>query len=115
MRRSEPGGVAHAGEFETAVMLYLRPDLVRMDRAVRELGQLNFPFFNWDHPEPSGLAWQDWWSRMSESGICGDPTVATAEFGRAVLETIVENVARFISDFRRIPLRPRRDLHSSGL
>jgi creatinine amidohydrolase len=112
-RRSEPGGIAHAGEFETAVMLYLRPDLVRMDRAVREMGQLRFPFFNWDHPEPSTLAWQDWWSRMSESGVCGDPTVATAEFGKAVIETIVENVVRFVSDFRAIPLRPRRDLHRS--
>jgi creatinine amidohydrolase len=113
MRRSEPGGIAHAGEFETAVMLYLRPDLVHMDRAVREMGQLHIPFFNWDHPEPSVLSWQDWWSRISESGVCGDPTVATAEFGRAVLETIVENVARFISEFRGIPLRPRRDLHGS--
>jgi creatinine amidohydrolase len=109
MRRSEPGGIAHAGEFETAVMLYLRPDLVRMDRAVREMGQLRFRFFNWDHPEPSALAWQDWWSRMSESGVCGDPTVATAEFGRAVMETIVENVVRFVADFRAILLRPRRD------
>lgn len=113
MRRSAPGGIAHAGEFETAVMLYLRPDLVQMDRAVRELGQLRFPFFNWDHPEPSALAWQDWWSRMSESGVCGDPTVATAEFGRAVMETIVGNLVRFISDFRAIPLRPRRDMHRS--
>jgi creatinine amidohydrolase len=113
MRRSEPGGIAHAGEFETAVMLHLRPDLVQMGRAVREMGQLQIPFFNWDHPEPSALSWQDWWSRMSENGVCGDPTVATAEFGKAVLETIVENVARFISGFRSIPLRPRRDLHGS--
>jgi creatinine amidohydrolase/Fe(II)-dependent formamide hydrolase-like protein len=51
---------------------------------------------------------------MSESGVCGDPTVATAEFGRAVLETVVENVAQFILEFRRIPLRPRRDLHGSA-
>jgi creatinine amidohydrolase len=111
MRRSGPGGVAHAGEFETAVMLYLCPHLVQMDRAVREIGQLRFSFFNWDHPEPSALSWQDWWSRMSKSGVCGDPTVATAEFGGAVLETIVANLARFIVDFRQIPLRPKRDLH----
>jgi creatinine amidohydrolase len=112
MRRSAPGGVAHAGEYETAMMLHLRPDLVQMDQAVRESGQIKLEHFNWDHPEPSILAWQDWWSRMSESGVCGDPTVATAEFGRALFETTVENLRRFVREFRTIPLRPRRDLHA---
>lgn len=114
MRRSESGGVAHAGEYETAMMLHLRPDLVQMDKAVREIGQLKLEYFNWDHAEPSPLSWQDWWSRMSESGVCGDPTVATAEFGRALLETTVENLVRLVREFRSIPVRPRRDLHSGG-
>jgi len=113
MRRSGPGGVAHAGEYETAMMLYLRPDLVQMEKAVTEMGQLKQTFFNWDHGEPSVLSWQDWWSRMSESGICGDPTVATAEFGQALFETTVQNLIQFVRDFRTLPLRPRRDLHSS--
>ncbi len=112
MRRSAPGGVAHAGEYETAMMLHLRPDLVQMDKAVRELGQIKLRYFNWDHPEPSVLAWQDWWSRMSKSGVCGDPTVATADFGHALFETTVENVLAFVKDFRTIPVRPRRDLHA---
>jgi len=113
MRRSAPGGVAHAGEYETAMMLHLRPDLVQMDRAVREEGQIKIEYFNWDHPEPSILSWQDWWSRMSPggTGVCGDPTVATAEFGRALFETTVENMVRFVRAFRTIPVRPRRDLH----
>jgi creatinine amidohydrolase len=110
MRRSEPGGVAHAGEYETAMMLYLRPDLVQMDKAVREMGQIKLEHFNWDHPEPSILSWQDWWSRMSGSGVCGDPTVATAEFGKALFETTVENMIKFVREFRTIPTRPRRDL-----
>jgi creatinine amidohydrolase len=112
MRRSAPGGVAHAGEYETAMMLYLRPDLVQMDKAVREFGQVKLEYFNWDHPEPSILAWQDWWSRMSETGVCGDATVATAEFGQALFETTVENFVRFVREFRTIPVRPRRDLHA---
>jgi creatinine amidohydrolase len=111
MRRSAPGGVAHAGEYETAMMLHLRPDLVQMERAVREEGQLKIENFNWDHPEASILSWQDWWSRMSESGVCGDPTVATAEFGAALFETTVENMVRFVRALRTLPLRPRRDLH----
>jgi creatinine amidohydrolase len=111
LRRSGSGGVAHAGEYETAMMLHLRPDLVQMDRAVHEIGQIEIEYFNWDHAGPSVLAWQDWWSRMSKSGVCGDPTVATAAFGRAVFETTVDNLVRFVRAFRTIPLRPRRDLH----
>jgi creatinine amidohydrolase len=113
MRRSEPGGVAHAGEYETAMMLHLRPDLVQLDKAVREIGQLKLEYFNWDHPEPSVLSWQDWWSRMSESGVCGDATVATAEFGQALFETTVGNFVRLVREFRTIPVRPRRDQHSA--
>jgi creatinine amidohydrolase len=112
MRQSGPGGVSHACEYETAMMLHLRPDLVQMDKAVRELGQLKLEHFNWDYAEPSVVAWQDWWSRMSESGVCGDPTTATAEFGRALFETTVSNLLRLVREFRTIPLRPRRDLHS---
>jgi creatinine amidohydrolase len=114
MRRSGPGGIGHAGEYETAMMLHLRPDLVQMDRAVREIGQLKLEHFSWDHSEPSVLSWQDWWSRMSESGVCGDPTVATAEFGHALFETTVANFVRFVREFRTIPVRPRRDLHAKG-
>jgi creatinine amidohydrolase len=113
MRRSEPGGVAHAGEYETAMMLHLRPDLVQLDKAVREIGQLKLEYFNWDHPEPSVLSWQDWWSRMSESGVCGDATVATAEFGQALFETTVGNFVRLVREFRTIPVRRRRDRHSA--
>jgi len=115
MRRSVPGGIAHAGEYETAMMLHLRPDLVQMDKAVQEMGQLQFAFFNWDHPEPSILAWQDWWSRMSDSGICGDPTVATAEFGQALFETTVNNLVRFLDGYRGIPVRSRHDAHLPAL
>jgi creatinine amidohydrolase len=112
MRRSGWGGMAHAGEYETSMMLHLRPDLVQMDKAVREIGQLKLEHFNWDHPEPSVLSWQDWWSRMSESGVCGDPTVATASFGQALFETTVDNLVRLVREFRSIPLRPRRDQHA---
>ena len=81
---------------------------------VREIGQLKLRYFNWDHHEPNVLSWQDWWSRMSGSGVCGDPTVATAEFGHALFETTVENLIAFVREFRAIPLRPRRDLHAEG-
>jgi creatinine amidohydrolase len=111
-RRSPAGGIAHAGEYETAMMLHLRPDLVQMDKAVMEEGQLKLKYFNWDHPEPSAITWNDWWSRISKSGVCGDPTVASAEFGRLVFEQTVENFIELVREFRAIPVRRRADLHA---
>jgi creatinine amidohydrolase/Fe(II)-dependent formamide hydrolase-like protein len=48
---------------------------------------------------------------MSAGGVCGDPTVAPAEFGRALFETTVENFVRFVRALGALPVRPRRDMH----
>ncbi len=110
-RKSEYGGIGHACEYETAMMLYLRPDLVQMDKAVKEMGQLSLKYFNWDHPTPSAFAWMDWWSRFSETGIAGDPTVATREFGEFLFNATVERMIDLLREFKQIPIRERKDHH----
>ena len=80
-RKSEHGGIGHACEYETSMMLYLRPDLVQMDKAAKEMGVLASKYYNWDHPYPAVYTWMDWWSRFSQTGVAGDPTVATRELG----------------------------------
>jgi creatinine amidohydrolase len=112
-RRSAPGGIAHACEYETSMMLYLRPDLVEMSQAQADFGQLSLKYFNWDEGRPSPLAWQDWWSRFSKDGVAGDPTVATAEFGARLFEVTVERFIELVREFRTIRVRPRVDHHPS--
>ena len=75
--------MAHACELETSLYLAIRPELVQMDRAVREI-----PDWESEH------AWMDWsdgplsvkgqWSGWTESGVIGDATAATVEKGRAM-------------------------------
>ncbi|MGB8645577.1 MAG: creatininase family protein [Anaerolineae bacterium] len=110
-RRSAYGGIGHACEYETSMMLYLRPDLVQMDKAVKEMGQLDLKYFNWDHPTPAVYSWMDWWSRFSQTGVAGDPTVATRELGELLFNATVERMIDLLGEFRQIPLRPRHDLH----
>jgi creatinine amidohydrolase len=110
-RKGGPGSVGHACEYETAMMLHLHPDLVQMDKARRDIGQLKLKYFNWDHPEPSAYAWQDWWSRFSAEGVCGDAAAATAEFGRRMFEVTVERFVEMAREFRTIPIRERVDHH----
>jgi creatinine amidohydrolase len=45
---------------------------------------------------------------LSKTGIWGDPTLATREKGRVVVEAMVDGMLREIDSLRRAPLPPRR-------
>ncbi|MBI3241072.1 MAG: creatininase family protein [Chloroflexi bacterium] len=111
-RKGGFGSVGHACEYETAMMLHLHPGLVQMDKAYRDIGQLKLKYFNWDYPEPSAYAWQDWWSRFSKEGICGDAAAATPEFGKRMFELTVERFVEMVREFQMIEIKPRVDHHS---
>jgi creatinine amidohydrolase len=110
-RRGGPGSVGHACEYETAMMLHLHSDRVQMDKAARDIGQLKLKYFNWDYPEPSAFAWQDWWSRFTQNGVCGDASAATPEFGQRMFDVTAERFVALVREFQRIPIRPRVDHH----
>lgn len=110
-RKSGPGGISHACEWETSLMLHLRPDLIDMRKAVSESGLPKLKYFNWDWPEPSAYTWQDWWSRFSVTGTYGDATVATKEFGALLFETYVTSLIELVREFKTIPIKPRVDHH----
>src|SRR5947209_9232124 len=110
----QPGGMAHACELETSLYLAIHPELVQMDRAVREIP-------DWD----SENVWMDWndgplsikgqWSGWTESGVIGDATVATAEKGRLWLDQAVREIAGHIDELARREPRPGRDHHEGAL
>ena len=97
--------MGHAGEYETPMMLHILPGDVKMEKALREIGQLKMKYFNSDYPDPSAFGWQDYWSRFSQNGICGDATAATAESGRILFEATVSRFLDMIREFRTIPIR----------
>lgn len=76
-------GEFHANRAETALVLHLRPDLVRMDRAV-------------DQPESQWAFAYDM-SRKSASGAIGRSiTEATPELGRRLFDQAVEAVTALV-------------------
>lgn len=83
--RSHPG-IMHADEIETSIMLHVDPDRVRMDRA-----QAEYP----SYPEDFDVA-PVRWDAVSDSGVFGDPTAATATKGAAVLDHVVSEAQRLI-------------------
>jgi len=76
----------HAGYTETSLMLHLRPESVRLDRAevgnTQPLSQI-LPVMM-----TGGIA------AVSPNGVLGDPTEASADEGERVLEAMVADVLR---------------------
>jgi creatinine amidohydrolase len=90
----------HAAEFETACMLSLYPDLVRMDRAEPVAPPDDaLPLTDYDAYGDNRVGWALSADRMDEltpAGHVGDPTVATAGTGDRLVEEAVGNVAELV-------------------
>lgn len=77
----------HAGEAETSVMLALRPDLVRMDRAenfVPRTVPMEGDFARLSAGRPAAFAWMA--EDLHASGAMGNAAGASAEKGEALLD-----------------------------
>lgn len=98
-RRSAPGGIGHACEFETAAVMALRPNLVRPDRPLPSYGK-GGEYWSTDWYEHSEVSLGFSVDELSSSGVLGDPTVATAEAGARWLSMAAVKVAQFIVTFR---------------
>ncbi|MFQ4134788.1 creatininase family protein [Nodosilinea sp. PGN35] len=89
----------HAGDAETSLMLSILPDQVRMAEAKAEFPQ-NLPADSWLTME--GALPFAWVTRdLSTSGVLGDPTVATAEKGDRLLESLANSWAIVLEDIYR--------------
>lgn len=109
-----PGGCAHACELETALYLYLDGDNVRQDLVRDELASYlaersPFDWVDLFSAAPAPLV--TWTSTYTESGVCGEPTLATAEKGREAYEEAVQQLISLVRFFRARPLAVRRDHH----
>ncbi len=93
-RRSARGGMGHAGELETALMLHLRPELVHLAKAVDETDFIATPSYFMDWVEGGALVANPPWEDDTATGAYGAGSLATAENGRLWLEAaIAEKVA----------------------
>ena len=72
----------HAGEIETSTTLAVRPEMVRMDKAVDETPQFGSHYM--DFSSAYGLPWYVRTQKISKSGVIGAPTLATACFTSSV-------------------------------
>ena len=111
LRDSGPGGMSHACELETSLYLAIEPDLVQMDKAVREIPSWTENVSS-DWPSAGPLSYMPNWSGLSHSGVMGDATVATADKGREWLRRAQEEAADFIAETAHRQHDPGADRHA---
>jgi len=79
--------IEHACQWETSMMLRLRPDLVGDFRAVEKA--------EWGNPfQPASRAWT--MPDVSSQGHIGDPALATPEIGEALLQVFAADVVALL-------------------
>jgi creatinine amidohydrolase/Fe(II)-dependent formamide hydrolase-like protein len=93
---------AHAGDIETSTSLAVRPELVRMDRAVRFVPEFSSSYL--DFTSRRGVGWYARTARISPSGVLGDPTRATREKGERIWEVSVRRLVELVESLKRLSL-----------
>jgi creatinine amidohydrolase len=99
VRESEMGGLGHACEMETSMMLYLHPERVKMDLAKRDGPPFTDIYRKADMQFPRPVFFVNEFHEVAASGVVGHPELATAEKGKRFIDGIVESVARFVDHF----------------
>jgi len=90
---TQPAG-SHADEIETSMMLHLVPEVVRMERAEADVHPPRAPGpFTRDPNAGRGV--------YSPTGAYGDPTLATAEKGKRLVDAIVTHVVAAVEALAR--------------
>ena len=99
IRTSELGGLGHACEMETSIMLHLDPSRVKMELAKRDGPKHTDVYRKADMQFARPVYFVNEFHEVSESGVVGHPELATAEKGKAFLEGIVKSVGQFVDHF----------------
>jgi creatinine amidohydrolase len=94
LHKSDPAGDMHAGEGETSVLLYLRPDLVKMDSASIQSGA------NQNRLHIPNVYTAIWWYADFPNHYAGDASKATVELGKLVTEHIIGQLVTALKDVK---------------
>ena len=93
MHKSPMATDQHAGESETATLLYYRPDLMRMDRATNESGD------NQKRSDLPDLYTPIWWYSSYPNHYAGEGDKATKEYGKFITD---HEIATFVKALKAV-------------
>lgn len=93
MENNMPAGSCggHACAFETSIMLYFAPELVKMDKA--KAGYVGLP-----SKELINSMFENGILGISEIGVIGDPTLATRELGEKFYNSVLDDMEKHVRE-----------------
>lgn len=89
----------HACEVETSLMLYLHPELVKMEEAEANVKEFHSEFYSFDFDKPDRVTVDYSFKEASKTGALGHPSSASAQEGEWLIEKIVTETIQFIEEF----------------
>ena len=98
----ETANDVHAGEVETSTALATRPELVNLARAESFVPEFSSRYLNFSARR--SVEWYARTAKISNSGVLGDPTRATAEKGREMWEIMVRNLVELVEHLKALTL-----------
>jgi len=107
IRESPAGGMGHACEMETSILLNRHPDLVDMSKAVRGGPSEERGFRTIDMLKSQPFFMINEFDEFSSSGVIGMPDFATSEKVARFLEAASQAVVRFLDEFARWDFQTR--------
>lgn len=101
VRKSAQGGAIHSGEWETSLILHISPEVVDMSKATNvDIMRYHSEFVAGDtFLGRQRVTWSTWYLQGSETGLYGDPTVASADTGRIIMEACTAEGVSFLREF----------------
>jgi len=97
-RQSAHGGMGHACELETSLILHLRPELVHMDRVVDEIDFISTPSYSMEWIESGALVANPPWEDDTCTGAYGAGSLATAEKGAFWLQAAIAEKINHVAE-----------------
>ena len=97
---------SHADEIETSIILALRPDLVHMERAVTDYHGAEAPGMPGYRPGDFSRTPGD--PDFSETGVFGDPRLASVDKGRRALAIMSRQWLKALRGFAEVPVASPR-------
>ncbi len=93
-----PGGVGHACELETSLMMHIAPHLVKEDEIVRGENQKTFGWAEADMLRGGKASLYRSMYEMTPNGVYGDPTRASAKKGEQISNLVVQSLKYLVLD-----------------
>ncbi len=101
LNESGPGGVGHACEFETSLMLHIAPDMVQVDKVTAPQNTATYSWAEWDMLRGARGGLYRTMKEMTANGVYGDPRNASAAKGEKIAALVVDKGVRIINDLKR--------------